>query len=58
MKFGRLIKYKIRNIFLVKSYTKGGGENIPRPFLQNQNWENLWINSLKFHPVCFYYMPS
>ena len=32
MKFGRLIEYKIRNIFLEKSYTKCGGETIPRPF--------------------------
>ena len=28
----QLIKYNIRNIFLEKSYTKFGGETIPRPF--------------------------
>ena len=28
MKFGQLIEYKMRNIFLEKSYTKYGGETI------------------------------
>ena len=32
MKFGQLIEYKMRNIFLEKSYTKWGVETIPRPF--------------------------
>ena len=32
MKFGQLIKYNMRNIFLEKSYTKYSGETIPRPF--------------------------
>ena len=32
MKFGQLIEYNMRNIFLEKSYTKYGGETIPRPF--------------------------
>ena len=32
MKFGQLIEYSMRNIFLEKSYTKYGGENIPRHF--------------------------
>ena len=31
-KFGQLIEYNIRIIFLLKSYTKYGGEAIPRPF--------------------------
>ena len=34
MKFGQLIKYNTRN-FLGKSYTKSGGEAIPRPFPKN-----------------------
>ena len=33
MKFGQLIAYNIRNIFLEKSYTKCGGETIPSPRL-------------------------
>ena len=32
MKFGWLIDYIMRNIFLEKSYTKCGGETIPRVF--------------------------
>ena len=32
MKFGQLIDYNMRNIFLEKSYTKCGGETSPRPF--------------------------
>ena len=32
MKFGELIEYNMRNIFLEKSYTKCGAEAIPRPF--------------------------
>ena len=32
MKFGQLIEYNVRNIFLEKSHTKCGGEASPRPF--------------------------
>ena len=32
MKFGQLIEYNMKNIFLEKSYTKCGGETSPRPF--------------------------
>ena len=32
MKFGHLMEYKKTNIFVEKSYTKCGGETIPRPF--------------------------
>ena len=31
MKFGQLIEYKIRNIFIEKSCTKYAAETIPRP---------------------------
>ena len=31
MKFSQLIERNIRNIFIEKSYTKCGGETIPRP---------------------------
>ena len=31
MKFGHLIECDMRNVFLKKSYTKGGGEASPRP---------------------------
>ena len=48
-------KYKMRNIFLEKSFTRCGGETSPRPFLKNQICAYLWINSLRFYTVCFYY---
>ena len=35
MKFGQLIDYDMRNIFLEKSHTKCGGETSPRPFSEN-----------------------
>ena len=31
MKFGQLIDYNMRNIFVEKSYAKCGRETIPRP---------------------------
>ena len=31
MKFGQLIEYSMRNIFVEKSYAKYGSETIPRP---------------------------
>ena len=34
MKFGQLIEYNMRKIFLNTSYTKYSGEAIPRPFLK------------------------
>ena len=34
MKFGQLIEYNMKNIFLDQPYTKCGGETIPRPFLR------------------------
>ena len=32
MKFGQLIEYNMRNIFLEKSYTKYCGKIIPKPY--------------------------
>ena len=32
MKFGQLLEYNMKSIFLEKSYTKRGGEIILRPF--------------------------
>ena len=31
VKFGQLLECNMRNIFLEKSYTKGGGKTSPRP---------------------------
>ena len=36
MKFGQLIEYNTRNMFLEKSYKKCGGVLIPRLFPKNQ----------------------
>ena len=35
MKFGQLIDYDMRIIFIEKSYIKCGGETSSRPFLKN-----------------------
>ena len=35
MKFGQLIEYNMRNIFLEKSYTKYDTETLPRSFSKN-----------------------
>ena len=35
MKFGQLLEYNMRNIFLGKSYTNCGGETSPGPFSGN-----------------------
>ena len=32
MKFGQLVEYNMRNIFVKESYVKCTGETIPRPF--------------------------
>ena len=60
IKFGQLIAYNMRNIFLKKSYQKCAGDTIPRPFSKKSKLVKayLWINSLTFYTVCFYCMPS
>ena len=64
MKFGQLIGYNMKNIFLEKSLIKCGKRPLskdplsPDPFLKNQNWAYLWINSLKFYTFSFNCMPS
>ena len=47
MKFGQLIEYNMRSIFVKKSYSKCDGETIPTP-LSKKSKLNLWINSVKF----------
>ena len=32
MKFGQLVEYNMRNIFIEKLFTKYGEKTIPRPF--------------------------
>ena len=57
MKFGQLIECNMKNI--LKNYTQNVVEKLVRkPFLKNQNWAYLWVNSLKFYTVCFYCIAS
>ena len=44
------------NEFLEKSYTNVMEKLPPDPFVKNQNCVYLWISSLKFYTVCFYFM--
>ena len=39
MKFGQLIEYSMRNIFLEISYRKCFGEPSPRPFYRKSKWK-------------------
>ena len=52
-KFGQLIEYKTRNIFLEKSWCWLVEKLVPNSFLKNQSWVFLLINSVKFYAVCF-----
>ena len=51
MKFGQLIEYNMKNIFVKKSYTKYTGETIPRPLSKklklskSQNQKSKVLNS-------------
>ena len=51
MEFDQLIEYNIKTFFLEESYLKRVREI-------NHDWAYLWVNSLKFCTVCFYFMPS
>ena len=46
IKFGQLIEYNMRNIFLEKSYTKWNGETIPRPFCMSLDQWSKVLDSL------------
>ena len=58
MKFGQVIKYNMRNIFLEKPYTKCGGETIPRPFSKKSKLSTSLDQQFKVYTGCFYCMPS
>ena len=41
-------------MFFLKNHAQNAMEKLfPDPFLKIRNWGYLWINSKKFHPVCF-----
>ena len=58
MKFGQL-EYNMKwNIAWVALFLKNQSQNVveklfPDPFLKNQNWAYLWINSLKLYSFVF-----
>ena len=55
MKFGQLIEYKMKNIFVEKSYIKCGGENYFQALFQKIKIEYIsGLIVLKFFTVCFY----
>ena len=56
MKFGQLLEYNMKIIFLEKLSTKLDGETNPRPF--SGKFRLRWINSLNIYTVCFYCIPS
>ena len=45
MKFGQLIEYNMRSIFVEKSYTKCAGETIPRPLSKKSKLSKI-LNGL------------
>ena len=50
MKYGQLIEYNKRNIFL-KNHTQNVVEKLFHdPFINHQHWTDLWINTLKYKP--------
>ena len=38
LNFSQLMEYSMRNMFVEKSYSKWGGETIPRPFCKNSKF--------------------
>ena len=53
MKFGQLIEYNVRNIFLEKLYTKCDGETISRPFSQKSKL-SIWMKFLDQYSKVLY----
>ena len=58
MKLCQLKECNMKNIFLEKSTQNMMEKLVVDPFLKNWNGAFLWINSLRFYTVCFYFMPS
>ena len=50
MRFGQLIQYNVtRRTFFLKNHAQNVLQKLfPDPYLKNQNWAYLWINSVKF----------
>ena len=52
-KLPEIAEYSLRSIFLGKSYTKCGGETIPRPFSKKSKLSTSLINIFKFYIFVF-----
>ena len=48
----------MRSIFFKNDLQNMVEKLVSDPFLKNENWAYLGINSLKFYTVCFYSMAS
>ena len=58
MKFGQLVKCKMKYFFF-KNHAENVVEKLFRDsFLKSQKVAYLWINSIKFYTVCFFRTPS
>ena len=53
MKFGQIIEYNMKNIFVEKSYTKYTGETSPRFFSEKSKSSMSLDQYLQFYAVCF-----
>ena len=49
MKFGQLIEYNMRNIFVEKPYTKCAGETISRPLSKKSNLSIYLVAAFLFY---------
>ena len=58
MKFGHLLEYGKRHIFLEKFYTKCGKETIPRPFTKNKKLSISFDQHFKLLYSLFYCLQS
>ena len=58
MKFGQLIQYNMREVFLKNRTQNVVKKLVLNLFQKDQSWAYLWINSLKLYTVCLYCMPS
>ena len=51
IKFGQLIEYNMRTVFLKNHVQNMLEKLVADPFIKNQNLAHLWINSLKCYAV-------
>ena len=56
MKLGQLTTELTWETYSLKNHTQNMMEKLfPDPFLKNQNWVYIWINSVMFYAVLFLY---